>query len=537
MLFDSFDDAAQKRINDGIQSFKEKYSTIIDKYHTENPITKETKDAYEEAELEILTERHRLMTEEWTRAVLERTRQATDEPEEFLKKVRAYAGAIMKHDFISFRDNHLFLAEKVGDEDDRERINEEYPLSQDGATKYIRRRFSDLSMDYMARKAGVEEKLLEIAARRAAEMFPSSPFRQYIGKDGIPWGGYNVLRNGGPFNDMMLTAGKRGRKEKTSIDGVAVDAKVYKNMPFGSERIIMPVVTGAGGQSMLTHIMGLFAARCPKDASIQQIEKARHIKVYVDDFMESCGLTYEKKAIEKMRKYFLWLQTSIIEWSGTVKDRDDKGNAKTQAYKGKDGKNHKRTIKTESRLAGAILGQVELSGKEGYTPAIFHDNDGRKYFKVSINMDFAKHNAYSPVMPYYSKLAQIDFQKFPSAIYLANRMLMHYNMNQGKQNEGILSNKILLGASNLPSYDSLARKTTRKKTNGKEVDYISKGNNWMRDIVEPLEKNLDELQRVGMICRWEFCSSNGRPLNDNAFSLFREFESAFTSFEIDKHIQ
>lgn len=364
-----------------------------------------------------------------------------------------------------------------------------------------------------------------------------SPFRQYVGKDGMPWGGYNVLRNGGPFNDMMLTAGKRGRKEKTSIDGVAVDAKVYKNMPFGSERIIMPVVTGAGGQSMLTHIMGLFAARCPKDASIQQIEKARHIKVYVDDFMESCGLTYEKKAIEKMRKYFLWLQTSIIEWSGTVKDRDDKGNAKTQPYKGKDGKNHKRTIKTESRLAGAILGQVELSGKEGYTPAIFHDNDGKKYFKVSINMDFAKHNAYSPVMPYYSKLAQIDFQKFPSAIYLANRMLMHYNMNQGKQNEGILSNKILLGASNLPSYDSLARKTTRKKTNGKEVDYISKGNNWMRDIVEPLEKNLDELQRVGMICRWEFCSSNGRPLNDNAFSLFREFESAFTSFEIDKHIQ
>ena len=224
--------------------------------------------------------------------------------------------------------------------------------------------------------------------------------------------------------------------------------------------------------------------------------------------MKTCGLKNERAAIRQMRESIKALRFIHMEWTETEKERDTEGKSKTERYKDATGKNHRRSIWVEHTYQGPIIGKVETVSGKPFLAAVFKDTDGRKYFKVSINRDFATGLAYSPVMPYFDDLCKIDTNKFPSAIPIAHRMLQHSNMNDGKPNQFILSIPKVLDAAALPKPDS----------------------HWRRDIVEPLENCMDELQRIGMIRAWEFCNKKKMTIPCGDFAEYTQMKEAYITW-------
>ena len=368
--------------------------------------------------------------------------------------------------------------------------------------------------------------------------------KQFIDENGDEWLGYSVLRQGRGTNALATTSCRRLKRISNPEDGKLKGMQYcWENPSFGvtigaptEEEKNMITSCVAKVQSMIERI---FTNKIYQGASDSDIEYASEVHLYLDDYMKETGLLRKKTAQEHIAQGLYVLVTNPIIWEEEVKARDKNGNIIIQTYKDETGKKQKRVKMTKFGHLSPFLTDINFNPKSKYhIPLIFKDANGREYYKITINNKLARYIAYAAIMPFYNDLVKINGKKHPSSMIFGRRLLLNWNMNKGKANENIISVKSLLLTSALPLYEELNRKSVRKLPNGEIRIYNESGSNFTKLIVNPFEKDLDELVNIGMLKYWEYCDSKGNPLPDEKISVkdYTIFVGLYIKYELNKHI-
>ena len=124
---------------------------------------------------------------------------------------------------------------------------------------------------------------------------------------------------------------------------------------------------------------------------------------------------------------------------------------------------------------------------------------GNVYFVFSAEFMGAALSRDSGRMALDPALLRTDEKNNPYAVTIGFKLLSHSYQNIGKPNECTLSVERLLDFVNgIPTYEEV-----------KEKDRA-----YTRRIVEPLERDLNHLQEIGVLEWWEYCHAKGEPLTD-----------------------
>lgn len=103
------------------------------------------------------------------------------------------------------------------------------------------------------------------------------------------------------------------------------------------------------------------------------------------------------------------------------------------------------------------------------------------------------------VMPMAKKALALDDRYNKSSYYFLTKLSEHMNMNYFKPNRDIISVQTLLDATpEIPTYNEVAKN----------------GRHYARYIIDPFERDMDALEKIGAI-KWEYCHSNGLALTDD----------------------
>lgn len=373
-------------------------------------------------------------------------------------------------------------------------------------------------------------------------------FKQFTDKAGVNWNGYSAMRQGKGTNALALTPARRLKEisqARPDMDGKLKGMRFYWDNPTFDVTICAPnadardLITSSTAkvQSMIERI---FTKQVFQNANDVEIEKASEVHLYIDDYMKEAGIQREKTAQEHITQALYVLVTNPMIWEEEVKVYDPKtGQAVFVTYKGTDGQRHNK-IKTENLgHMSPFLVDVNFKPKsKNGSLLIFKDEHGRKYYKVTIYSKLAKYLARTAIAPFYNDLLKLNGNKNPSAMMFGRRILLHWNMNQGKPNEDIISVTSLLLASALPFYEELITDTVRHLSDGQMHKYQENGSGFSRQIVEPFEKDLDALVEIGMLEHWEYCDTKGTRLSDKKVAVadYATFSSLYIKFLLNKHI-
>ena len=90
-------------------------------------------------------------------------------------------------------------------------------------------------------------------------------------------------------------------------------------------------------------------------------------------------------------------------------------------------------------------------------------------------------------MPFDLQLLKINLKHHPHAYKLARRLLLHHNMNFSKTNANVISVKILLESTNIPTYEQI-------KNKGRQI---------RQKIINPLESEMNYLQQINFL-QWNY---------------------------------
>ena len=378
----------------------------------------------------------------------------------------------------------------------------------------------------------VFDELVQALAKRGFDIDLKEKFyKAYQDADGKVWNGVAAMRNSNVSNPALLTP----RKKLTQPD--AKGYPIYyepSNKAYIMVHQSKNVIFNDNARAAYTMALLIFTKAIFQDADVAAM------CLYVDDFMKARGFTSERKATETLATAIRTLAFTRVNVEVIEKVRDDKGKVKLITSTDKVTGEKKTTAKPEVKKYNVpLLGSVELKrGNEkdpiGFTPRKFKDADGRCYFKVSLDMDLAKNLAYSPIMPYYVQLLKLDFQKFPHAMTLANKLSIYDNINRQHNNTkqiGIIGVLGLLECMDLQPYEDRQRTEKKIKPNGKEVIYTRNYGNWRTEYLEPLEKNLDALEKIGFL-KWEWCNKNKKTLSDEQLKDYLGSYEAFCSLYV-----
>ena len=442
------------------------------------------------------------------------------------------------------------IRESKGKEDAEAKLNDSMDKMTENLVK-ITEQIADGSSDFLQGMKKKQSNYWQNAAKNLLMVYKESPniFRQFIDKSGASWNGYSAMRQGKGTNALALTPARRLKEvHQNTLD---VEGKL-KSLQFFWEHPSFNVIVGAPNrdakdlitsstakvQSMIERI---FTSKIYQDAKDRDIEKAAEVHLYLDDYMKEAGITREKTAQEHITQALYTLVTNPIIWEEEVKVYNTKtGKPIFVTYKDEDGKRHSK-VKTEKfgHLSPFLADVNYKPNSKNGSLLLFKDKQGRKYYKVVIYKNLAKYLARTAIAPFYNGLLKLNGNTNPSSLMFGRRILLHWNMNQGKPNENIISVMALLYSSALPFYDELIRDGVKKLSNGKSKTYKEKGSNFSKLIENPFQKDLDALITIGLLETWEYCDSNGEPLSEYKVDIpnYEVFSKLFVKFVLNKHIE
>ena len=90
-------------------------------------------------------------------------------------------------------------------------------------------------------------------------------------------------------------------------------------------------------------------------------------------------------------------------------------------------------------------------------------------------------------MPFNLQLFKINLKHHPHAYKLARHLLLHHNLNFSKSNANIISVKIMLESTNIPTYEQIK----------------SKGRQIRQKVITPLENDMNYLQEINFL-EWNY---------------------------------
>lgn len=300
--------------------------------------------------------------------------------------------------------------------------------------------------------------------------------------------GENPMILQGRFTNSLKSIGRKIRESKeirhptkgtigSTISGGEVYFKTYETvgaLPMAAQKVFDMLI------EKVTHSVphGL------RDITEQEAAKYTTHEITLKEYMSFTGLKDRKEASRQLAEGLSALFNAVVNASYTI-------------VKGK--------ASQEVISKGAILQWYEY--KRGKGTATFTN----KVMQGLIGT--------SSLMPWNRNAYRINGKNNPNSYYFASKLMSHYHMNNKKPNAKRISVKTLLdGAPSLPDYQEIS-KSDRALT---------------RRIIEPFERDMENLRQLEVIDAWEYCNSKGVPLTESQVDIkdYETFCSLFVSFEL-----
>lgn len=160
---------------------------------------------------------------------------------------------------------------------------------------------------------------------------------------------------------------------------------------------------------------------------------------------------------------------------------------------------------------------LEIFAGKGSTESFIKRS--KNYFFI-LNPFLAEYLIEKNFISYFPNNAfNIDIMRHPNALSITNKLSVLYSMNYWKSNKGLVSLKNLLSSiSDIPSYED-----------------VSKSNRaYFNRIIEPLEKDLDYLQELNILTKWEWANKKREVLTNEQLKSYdyKALENCFLSYEL-----
>jgi len=195
----------------------------------------------------------------------------------------------------------------------------------------------------------------------------------------------------------------------------------------------------------------------------------RIVHLSVERYMELCGITDRKEARKAIKEACNALYSASLKWE-------------EERYIKEPGKRTKKQkITYNMRILSA---KAELE---------------RGDIIASLTPEIALYLSHSYITFYPTKLFLLNTRSNPNSLHFGDKLTLHYSMNMDKPNANIIGVLTLLKSSpNIPRYEEIASKG--------QID---------QRIIEPFERDLDELKAKGVINCWHYCNTNGAELTED----------------------
>lgn len=119
-------------------------------------------------------------------------------------------------------------------------------------------------------------------------------------------------------------------------------------------------------------------------------------------------------------------------------------------------------------------------------------------YEMEFSNDFLRYCATTTPAAFHKGMYQINGKTNPYAWSIGEKLRWYYEINRGREQATHLSvAKLLEAVPDIPTYDEVMSSKTRAVA---------------RRIIEPIERDLDELQRLGVLKSWEYSNTKGLPL-------------------------
>ena len=215
------------------------------------------------------------------------------------------------------------------------------------------------------------------------------------------------------------------------------------------------------------------------DATVQRIFDIFVLKL-------TANLPYKKELTDSEFRNFQQVSISLKEYMGFCNIKSNKTRAIEQL------RNALNLIaRVQVEFSDVHFNRKHKSESEYYYFRIADGVRRDKFagnYSIFFSVNFLKYLSQTYIMPFNLRLLAINLKHTPHAYKLARRLLLHHNMNFFKSNANIISVKVLLDSTDIPTYEQL------------------KGNGQLKQkIIMPVESNLDYLQQNNFL-EWKYAS-------------------------------
>ena len=195
-----------------------------------------------------------------------------------------------------------------------------------------------------------------------------------------------------------------------------------------------------------------------KEMSDSDFKKFQCVSITLKEYMTLCNIKSNKtRAIEQLRTALNVITHISVEFSDTHFIRKNKSESEYYFFR--------------------------------ITDTVTRDKSTGTY-SIIFNVNFLKYLSKTYIMPFDLQLFKINMKHHPHAYKLARRLLLHHNMNFSKSNANIISVKILLESTNIPTYEQV-------KSKGRQIKQL---------IIQPLELNMNYLKQINFL-EWNYTTN------------------------------
>lgn len=296
----------------------------------------------------------------------------------------------------------------------------------------------------------------------------------------------------GAFTNSLKTIGRRlsADRMKTTQKGIVGTEIEAGNIFFLAYDAVGALPMNA--QKTFDMLIEKAAKAIPNDVrTVTETEAAAYTKhvITLDEYVEFTNMKDRKAASKQLEEGLEALFNAVIDASPTAKERK------------RNGKFNPIDIKAKGR----ILQNYEY--KRGKGEVTFTNNVMQAIISTS------------SLMPWNHAAYRINGKYNPNSYYLANRLYTDYHMNQSKPNAGRISiKKLITKAPAIPSY----------------AEVMAGDRHIGKRIVDPFERDMDNLILLGILEEWGYCNSKGIPVTDIQAELrdFKTFEGLLISYKL-----
>ena len=357
----------------------------------------------------------------------------------------------------------------------REDFERSFPKGgRDGFTVYVTKRITDNVVVFLLeqKRRGLRKKILKWVEEYAIEVYPAP---------------YGKTLQGVMLNQIRQIGKRAGLNSKTENDTIIYDTENVKLAFFKSSKY-----KGAAMTTPMQKVLSMYHEELCK---------------ILPNVLEELGqVTFDELG------HYSKARITLEKYMNLTKTKDKK--TARQAIKEACDRLYEIsfivTVK-KGKTAKTYKGRLFQSQVVTYRGGIY---------EMEFSNDFLRYCSTTTPAAFHHAMYQINGQYNPYAWGLGQKLRQHYELNRGKKNANIISIlKLIEAVPDIPTYEEVSETTGAVN----------------RRIIEPVERDLDVLQKLGVLKFWERCNSKGVALTKGQLDNmdYNEWVKQYVAFDLD----